>query len=1038
MNRFLQNKKRFFVLFFALCLGIGMAYAYDFSAVCSTGQRLYYTITNSTNHYVKVVYPGGSSSSPWNGFNKPTGDMEIPQTVSNDGINYQVTAIEQYTFYECTDLTSVVIPNSVTAINEYAFYGCTGLSELTIGAGVQYVYSRAFWNCPGLATVHFNATNCTQMYTYASSQYCSPFNSGTGSGGSSAITTLTIGEGVTRIPDYAFRNASSLCNAVTVPNSVTYIGSYAFNGCASLPELTIGTGVATINEYAFWGCPGLVTVHFNATNCSQMNTGSNYSVFNGGTTSGGASAITTLTIGGNVTRIPDYAFKNASSLSSGVSLPSAMTYVGYSAFYGCGSMTGDLVFPDGMTSISDYSFYGCASVESVEIPNSVTSIGAYAFYGCGSMTGDLAFSDGMTSISSYSFYGCASLTSVVIPNSVTYIDQYAFYGCTGLSELTIGAGVQYVYSRAFWNCPGLATVHFNATNCTQMYTYASSQYCSPFNSGTGSGGSSAITTLTIGEGVTRIPDYAFRNASSLCNAVTVPNSVTYIGSYAFNGCTCFANLHIPNSVTSIGNYAFTNVNEIRSAAVTPPTISSNTFSGVSLNVPLYVPCDSRFSYQTASYWSNFTNYQTRPPYELFIEANNPDYGEVSVEKYGDCDDLECIVQAVPSVNCAFLNWTKDDVVVSTDMRYTFDFEEETTLVAHFMQLTNHWTAESYQNSMFMIGVVQIDGVEQALATLELGAFCNGECRGSEFPVEEDGRWLYFMNIGGNDGDDITFRLYDHALEQELNLYCFNTIPFEIYGLIGIDDPYEVLFSSTFTISADVNPIGAGTVTGLGEYWPNSTATLTATANQGYAFNSWTLDGEVVSTEPTYTFTVIEPVNLTANFDVVQTYQLTEGWNWWSTYLDITLDDLKAALVEALPNTIITIKSKGQNTKYNNGRWSGQLTSLDVTLMYRISVSTACEITVKGVPFNYAEHPVTIIANGITWLGFPLSENMSISDALSGFPVANGDIIKSQSNNAIYNRGAWRGALTTFESGKGYKFLSNGTEDRTLTFPASAR
>ena len=73
----------------------------------------------------------------------------------------------------------------------------------------------------------------------------------------------------------------------------------------------------------------------------------------------------------------------------------------------------------------------------------------------------------------------------------------------------------------------------------------------------------------------------------------------------------------------------------------------------------------------------------------------------------------------------------------------------------------------------------------------------------------------------------------------------------------------------------------------------------------------------------------------------QTVTLSGGWNWFSTHLDITLDDLKAALVEASPNASITIQSQTQNITYNpnNNRWSGRLTSLDVTQMYMITVAT---------------------------------------------------------------------------------------------------
>ena len=55
----------------------------------------------------------------------------------------------------------------------------------------------------------------------------------------------------------------------------------------------------------------------------------------------------------------------------------------------------------------------------------------------------------------------------------------------------------------------------------------------------------------------------------------------------------------------------------------------------------------------------------------------------------------------------------------------------------------------------------------------------------------------------------------------------------------------------------------------------------------------------------------------------QTIALSAGVNWFSTYVEIALDDLKAALVDALDtNASITIKSKSQNVKYQRGRWTG--------------------------------------------------------------------------------------------------------------------
>ena len=174
-----------------------------------------------------------------------------------------------------------------------------------------------------------------------------------------------------------------------------------------------------------------------------------------------------------------------------------------------------------------------------------------------------------------------------------------------------------------------------------------------------------------------------------------------------------------------------------------------------------------------------------------------------------------------------------------------------------------------------------------------------------------------------------------------------------------------------------------------------------------------------------------PVNTT------QTVELSVGWNWFSPNVEITLEDLQNALVDALPNAnTIMIKSKNGITTYNGDTWRGQLDSLDVTQMYRISVGTACEITLEGIPISPAEHPVTI-HNGVNWIGFPLSENMTLNEAFSGFVVA-GDMVKSKNGVATYNGTDWRGSLDTLEPGQGYIYKSNVQEDRTFTFPVSTK
>jgi hypothetical protein len=166
--------------------------------------------------------------------------------------------------------------------------------------------------------------------------------------------------------------------------------------------------------------------------------------------------------------------------------------------------------------------------------------------------------------------------------------------------------------------------------------------------------------------------------------------------------------------------------------------------------------------------------------------------------------------------------------------------------------------------------------------------------------------------------------------------------------------------------------------------------------------------------------------------------LVEGANWVSFYVNISLDDLKAALAAASPDASIKISGQNSSTTYvpRTHRWSGNL-QWDLAQMYKIRVADACEISLEGMPVDPAEHPVTIV-KGANYIAFPLTENMSLTNAFAGFAV-NGDKILSKTSSATYNRGRWQGSgLTNLEPGKGYIYKSVSTEDRPFVFPTNAK
>ena len=116
---------------------------------------------------------------------------------------------------------------------------------------------------------------------------------------------------------------------------------------------------------------------------------------------------------------------------------------------------------------------------------------------------------------------------------------------------------------------------------------------------------------------------------------------------------------------------------------------------------------------------------------------------------------------------------------------------------------NHYIPENSGDdlSMSITAIVKIDGVEQKNANLELGAFINGVVKGSvktDFTYSIDGaeeRNYARMNISGStNGDVVSFKLFDHSTNKELEFTEVNTIVFEDYGNIGsIAYPLEVNF-----------------------------------------------------------------------------------------------------------------------------------------------------------------------------------------------------------------------------------------------------
>ncbi len=103
-------------------------------------------------------------------------DVKIPP-VSPGGES--VTGIGGNAFKDCTNLTSVTIPNGVAGIGYSAFYGCTGLASVDIPDSVTSIDGYAFYKCTSLTSIHIPAgmksiANCVFYKCHGLSSFTYP------------------------------------------------------------------------------------------------------------------------------------------------------------------------------------------------------------------------------------------------------------------------------------------------------------------------------------------------------------------------------------------------------------------------------------------------------------------------------------------------------------------------------------------------------------------------------------------------------------------------------------------------------------------------------------------------------------------------------------------------------------------------------------------------------------------------------------------------------------------------------------------------
>ena len=295
-------------------------------------------------------------------------------------------------FLECTNIKSVILPNTLTAIVTQAFC-LSSLVSISIPASVETIEGGAFFRCTALQTVTFEK--------------------------GSKLKTIKNGS----IWSGVFESCTSL-TTIEIPASVETIGYDAFFGCSSLKTVTFekGSKLKTVETNVFIYCTSLTSIEIPA----------------------------------SVEEIERYAFSGCTSLQTVTfEKGSKLKTIGYFAFINCTSLT-TIEIPASVETIRGGAFSDCTSLKTVTFEKGSQLLTVYGYYAHGAFsdctaltTVDMSACTQVTEIGYRAFYEDSKLQLFKIgTRTPPSCEDNAFWGINSYSVLKVPAGCVDAYKKA--------------------------------------------------------------------------------------------------------------------------------------------------------------------------------------------------------------------------------------------------------------------------------------------------------------------------------------------------------------------------------------------------------------------------------------------------------------------------------------------------------------------------------------------------------------------------------------------------------------
>lgn len=360
--------------------------------------------------------------------------VNIPSSINDGGIVYNVTSIADSCFVNYTGLDSVIVPGSVKTIGKLSFFKCSNLISIVLNKGLEKLedgclaYTKissivfpeslkkigweCFYKCNSLKRIVCLAQT-PPTWTSGELKYINPYcyvpdvltyrNSAWGD--LEHLYNSYYNNGLLFSFDKVKRTAQLEANDysgdIVVPESfvsddveytVTSFGNQCFNSCKNLTSVKIPKTITSLGEKCFGSC---------------------------------------------------YALKE-------VALPNAITSLSAYCFFDCKALE-RISIPQSVVSIDEDCFWGCVSLKEVTIPNSVTSIGANCFGICSGLE-KVALPNNLVSLDYGCFQSCSNLALITLPNTLVSLGDLCFYNCSRLTQISVPAGVASLGDYCFKDC----------------------------------------------------------------------------------------------------------------------------------------------------------------------------------------------------------------------------------------------------------------------------------------------------------------------------------------------------------------------------------------------------------------------------------------------------------------------------------------------------------------------------------------------------------------------------------------------------------